>query len=303
MMAFFRKYLPMGVVVRILPWFISLAILGLFDFVNLTFDINRITDPEYISEILLMLMLSIFIFSNAVYRRSLELKKEDEATRTLEKSCYDTLKQNDTSNMIGFVRVENLERREVAYRNFMRKQKEKLLSKASQKDLEVFDKGTELEKKANKFCRKMQELDYLLDEDYIKRNREYLFVKYPKITINFIQSGFQRNTQDENQENPSRPILIGIKDNWFNFLTPIAVVAFILSMLFSVSDQPTIIALTTIAIKVGLLIVQHYSGSFYALRWLSLTWVADTNLRYNLLLRYIKWSKNSNTKEVPGNEQ
>ena len=303
MMGLAKRYIPIQVALRILPWFIALVVLGLFDFVTLTFDITRVLDPEYIAEVLIMLLLSVYIFSHALYRRSQDIKEEDEDTKKIEDSCHNVLRSNDTSDMIEFVRLENLERRVIAYRDHIKQQKRELLEKAKLEDLEIWESGSASQKKANAFCRKMTQLEYISTEKYISKNKEYLSVEYPKITINFIQSGFQNDRIEENQESPSKPITLAVKDNWFNFITPIAIVAFVLSLVFSISDQPAIVAMATIAIKTGLLVTQHYSGSFYAKRWVSLTWVADTNLRYNLLLRYVKWNLGKQPKkEVPVNE-
>lgn len=303
MIGMMRKYIPVQVALRILPWFIALVVLGLFDFVTLTFDITRVLDPEYIAEVLIMLLLSVYIFSHALYRRSQDIKEEDEATQKIQDSCHTVLRSNDTSDMIEFVRLENLDRRVVAYKEDIKRKKRELLDKANLEDLEIWESGSAAQKKSNVFCKKMLQLEYISTDKYIEKNKEYLSVEYPKITINFIQSGFQNDRIEENQESPSKPITLAVKDNWFNFITPVAIVAFVLSLVFSISDQPAIIAMATIAIKTGLLVTQHYSGTFYAKRWVALTWIADTNLRYNLLLRYIKWSlAKQPKKEVPVNE-
>lgn len=303
MIGMMRKYIPVQVALRILPWFIALVVLGLFDFVTLTFDITRVLDPEYIAEVLIMLLLSVYIFSHALYRRSQDIKEEDEATQKIQDSCHTVLRSNDTSDMIEFVRLENVDRRVVAYKEDIKRKKRELLDKAKLEDLEIWESGSAAQKKTNVFCKKMLQLEHISTDKYIEKNKEYLSVDYPKITINFIQSGFQNDRIEENQESPSKPITLAVKDNWFNFITPVAIVAFVLSLVFSISDQPAIIAMATIAIKTGLLVTQHYSGTFYAKRWVALTWIADTNLRYNLLLRYVKWSlAKQPKKEVPVNE-
>ena len=304
MIGMMRKYIPVQVALRILPWFIALVVLGLFDFVTLTFDITRVLDPEYIAEVLIMLLLSVYIFSHALYRRSQDIKEEDEATQKIQDSCHTVLRSNDTSDMIEFVRLENVDRRVVAYKEDIKRKKRELLDKAKLEDLEIWESGSAAQKKTNVFCKKMLQLEHISTDKYIEKNKEYLSVDYPKITINFIQSGFQNDRIEENQESPSKPITLAVKDNWFNFITPVAIVAFVLSLVFSISDQPAIIAMATIAIKTGLLVTQHYSGTFYAKRWVALTWIADTNLRYNLLLRYVKWSlAKQPKKEVPVNAE
>lgn len=298
MIAWIRRVLPTEVVLRVLPWLIALSVLGLFDFVEMRFDINRITTPEYVAEVSIMLMLSIFIFAYSLVFRGQELKEEDGATKKLEASVHTTLSTEDTGKLQTYITtIENPTRQVTAYKEKMRYEKQKALRKATPEDIRIWNEGTKEEQEINKFCGKMRHIERITSDEYIEKNQIYLDVKYPEIKIGFVQSGYQSKEQMSTMEKPSSPVKTAVTDNAFNFLLPIVVVAFVISMILSTSDAPRLVALAKISIKVGLLIIQFYNAQFYAPRFISLTWVSDVNLRYNLLLRYIAWKKNG--KEVP----
>lgn len=299
MIVWIKRVLPAEVVLRVLPWLIALAVLGLFDFVEMRFDINRITTPEYIAEVSIMLMLSVFIFSYSLIFKSQELKEEDVETKKLENSVHKTLSTEDTGQLQLFItNVENPSRQIIAYKDKMKLEKQKLLRKASPEDIRIWDEGSDEEKKHNKFCISMRHIERITTDPYIEKNQTYLDVKYPEIKIGFIQSGYQSKNQLSTMERPSSPVKTAITDNAFNFLVPVAVVAFVISMVLSASDGPRIVALAKIAVKTGLLVIQYYNAQFYAPRFTKLTWVSDVNLRYNLLFRFTNWKKESTQKEV-----
>lgn len=299
MIAWIRRVLPAEVVLRVLPWIIALAVLGLFDFVEMRFDISRVTTPEYLAEVAIMLMLSVFIFAYSLFFKSQEIKEEDTTTKNLEDSVHETLSKEESGLLQVYINnVENPSRQITAYKDKMKLKQQKLLRKATSEDIRIWDEGSDEQKKTNKFCIEMNHIERITKQEYLEKHQSYLDVNYPKIKIGFIQSGYQSKKQLSNMETPSTPIRTAVTDNAFNFLVPVAVVAFVISMVLSSSEAPRIVALAKIAIKTGLLIIQYYNAQFYAPRFTSLTWVSDVNLRYNLLLRFVNWKKESAQKEV-----
>lgn len=287
-----RRYFSWRLSVVIITWILGLALIGMVDFVDFTFAPHRIVTATFIIDSLTLIFVGILIFSTSLMVRHVKLKEEDEATQQKDAEIPTLLKKK-TKLLPEFVIYKNTNTRKKIYIKKLENQKQKILSKMTEKcpeHLEIWNSGTKKQKKNSKWCRKLQTIDLKLDEKFIEQNKSALPAKFRKITPNFILRGTNDKAYNKHEEQtPSEPVKQAVKDNWFSFIMPMLFTILILSTIITHTDEPLLGMIFQIAIKVTVLFMQKVSADYYAEPFTLKTWVADVDLRYQLSCEYLKW--------------
>lgn len=171
--------------------FIIFAVFGCFDFLNFTFQIEKLASVAYWSKTLLKTIAGLCAYNIGIdmvwdkqIDKSLELKTEREKYERLLK-----LKDNVSFNYY-IINVFNREEKKKAYIDDINYKIYKLNKHAKNKDKLLFDrigkneeetKLIEEQKANNKYCIAMKELLELKSDEYIERNLDNISVKYSRI--------------------------------------------------------------------------------------------------------------------------
>ena len=176
--------------------FIIFAIFGCFDFANFSINPARLGTWSYWTDVFTKTLggsLAFNIGVNLMFDR--EVEKDTELMKQAEK--YKKLNSKKVQGPFNYYVIEifNREEKKKAYIAYINrkiywldkfaKNKSKLLYSASIKEgVEDYDnKVAELEakKKANKYCIKRKELEYLKSDEYINKNIDSITIRYNRV--------------------------------------------------------------------------------------------------------------------------
>lgn len=193
----------------------------------------------------------------------------------------------------------NLARKINAWKTICYNKERKLDEKAKEEDLRIYLKGSDEERRANKYCQEKSLVRIMSSDEWINENIEYKYVKYDKINYRlvFIGDSPARGAGESNEyitknkaliiafENLPR-ILIGVGISIIFSLLVVDILKFNITVLVS--------ALTSIAnIAWNIYLSNSYGNTFFETRSM---W--DISFRAGLASEYVSFL-NSKMAEIP----
>lgn len=166
----------------ILLLLLILIVEGCFNFLTFEFKIERLASLGFWTNVgfkvvllLLVKMWVMSIFMDVARNKNLDL--------SFHKKVNERLKEIKDDKFAKW--VENVENREIKIEFYKRKMNQKIAKlekKAKPQDRMLYFNDDEELKKGNEYCIKRAELEYLISDEYIKKNYYWLDVKnYPQI--------------------------------------------------------------------------------------------------------------------------
>lgn len=192
----------------ILLLILILVVEGCFNFLTFEFKIERLLSLGFwtnvATKVVLLVLVRMWvmsIFIDVARNKNLELKFQRNVNERLLETKDDKFPKW----------VENVENRDIKiefYKRKISKQLAKLEHHASSRDRMLYFSENEEVKQTNKYCKKRKELEYILTDEYIEKNFEWLDIKiYPQIdsaifdcpvTNNNIAKKYQLSSKTKN---------------------------------------------------------------------------------------------------------
>lgn len=192
----------------ILLLILILVVEGCFNFLTFEFKIERLMSLGFwtnvATKVVLLVLVRMWvmsIFIDVARNKNLELKFQRNVNERLLETKDDKFPKW----------VENVENREIKiefYKRKINKKLAKLEHYASSRNRMLYFSENEEVKKANKYCQKRKELEYILTDEYIEKNFAWLDIKiYPQIdsaifdcpvTNNNITKKYQLSSKTKN---------------------------------------------------------------------------------------------------------
>ena len=192
----------------ILLLILILVVEGCFNFLTFEFKIEKLLSLGFwtnvATKVVLLVLVRMWvmsIFIDIARNKNLELKFQRNVNERLLETKDDKFPRW----------VENVENRDIKiefYKRKINKQLARLEHHASSRDRMLYFSENEEVKKANKYCQKRKELEYILTDEYIEKNFAWLDIKiYPQIdsaifdcpvTNNNITKKYQLSSKTKN---------------------------------------------------------------------------------------------------------
>ena len=192
----------------ILLLILILVVEGCFNFLTFEFKIERLLSLGFwtnvATKVVLLVLVRMWvmsIFIDIARNKNLDLKFQRNVNERLLETKDDKFPRW----------VENVENRDIKiefYKRKINKKLAKLEHHASSRDRMLYFSENEEVKKTNKYCQKRKELEYILTDEYIEKNFEWLDIKiYPQIdsaifdcpvTNNNIAKKYQLSSKTKN---------------------------------------------------------------------------------------------------------
>lgn len=192
----------------ILLLILILVVEGCFNFLTFEFKIERLLSLGFwtnvATKVVLLVLVRMWvmsIFIDVARNKNLDLKFQRNVNERLLETKDDKFPKW----------VENVENRDIKiefYKRKISKQLARLEHHASSKDRMLYFSENDEVKKTNKYCQKRKELEYILTDEYIEKNFEWLDIKiYPQIdsaifdcpvTNNNIAKKYQLSSKTKN---------------------------------------------------------------------------------------------------------
>ena len=292
MLNIIKKYWDAQAFFITLTWFVAIGLIGMFDLFEMSFDTSRLKQPDYWAEVFTLLMAGVLIFAMTLFYKYMRKKEEDTKSAEKEDSLNTNLDVAGTADLPFFVNDNNLKRRIVAYKDKMAAQYSNLITKTTikhPKSLDIWLKGTEQQKKKDKWCKKITRIESLMSDEFIEENKYTLDASFVKITPNFIQNGVNVVKKNSSLENPSNSVSIAVRDNALNFILPIATTGALIGMVLTTTEQTRWMFIFMLFLKTFVLLIQHMSAVIYTPVFYKKTRVSDLSFRYRLAEDYVTW--------------
>lgn len=272
----------------------ALGLLGAFSFAAVGFEPSQLIELSFWTPILIK-MLAIDIIYLSTYTSTISLSKmKSTELKELEGGIAASLKNKDTRNITKFLTLKNIEIKTEAWKNKIQR-KIAILDRWSRvKDISIWEKGTELQKQKNFYCRKRQKLLRQQSAEFISQNIASIKVKCIQYTYSMVLSGIiSKSSKKALEKTPQQDLAKAIASKN------------ITRLIFVILTS----ALAFNFIKIGMqAIIDFFSNMFVVISmWSSAknaanifvneTMVAQTYERIELLSEYMQWNNGGNKEE------
>lgn len=214
---------------------------------------------------------------------------EDKDVLDKDKKLKDTININVDSSFDNYLITVNKDRKILAWKTKISDKITRLESRARQKDIELFNFGTEQEKIKNRYCSKRRRLLVKLEDDYINKNLPYLKVKYIKLRRYEITTGTTQKGEDyQITTNTSNKIF---KDNIPKFLITFSIILLFVSIPLTFSEWKEEIIMIVI-LRLIPLFMNIANGKEYGKSYITHTILGDLQFRLDTVINYMEWKLN-----------
>lgn len=196
-----------------------------------------------------------------------------------------------------FSACENRNNKKLAYIMNIRKKYSKL--KPSPKDLQIMQKGTEIEKESNKYCIKALYYETLMSSDYLENNIDKLHVHYNTITENLIFSGIPTTSNSIEYVTRHKGFKVA-KDLLPKYLLSFAITVIIAGLSIDLLKGINIATVFKTVSKLFTISTQIYFAYNYSNKYSNEVVLHDINFRRSIIKKYDLWlvKETQKTKEV-----
>lgn len=188
-----------------------------------------------------------------------------------------------------FCSFTNDKRKRKQFEFNIKKELSALESKASESDFYVWNRGTQEQKKANKYCVTREMLEHKLSEEWIERNLYLMNIKYDRISSAIVLSGVYSKKENES---PNDFITKGKGSKLAREKIPYLLVSFAITCLTSsaiitMAVNPSV--LLNLAVKTMVLCSHTFQTIRYANTWKEVVTLKDIRWRKGIVTEYYKW--------------
>lgn len=283
-------------------YILSFIIIGATTILTGELGLNALKDPSYYinqaltwAAILCVTFATLFAYIDKFKQTNIEHLDNEQYI-----SNFASSKQNVPSIVSRFLEPFNRKRKIKQFKyNIHRKlynlENKKMFGffgprRFKEKDLHIWNHGTEQEKKTNKYCNKRFLLEEQLKEDFIETSIDKTFVKYDVVTTTIIFGGFYQN---KDNESPNDFITKHQGKKIAKYKVPQLLYSFALTFILSslvfdgfVFNASNLINLT---IKIIILLWNCYTTLRYAEMFSQSVTLKDSRFRKGVILEYEKW--------------
>lgn len=273
----------------------ALGLLGAFSFATVGFEPAKLIELAFWTPILIKILANDIVYFSTYTSRITLGKMKSEKLRELEEGIATSLKNKDTRNITKFLTYKNIEIKIEAWKNKIQRKIAFLDRWSRAKDISVWEKGTELQKQKNFYCRKRQKLLRQQTPEFISQNIASVKVKCIQYTYSMVLSGIiSKSSKKALEKTPQQDLAKAISSK---NLTRLFIIALTSALVFSF-------------VKVGMqAIIDFFSNMFVLVSmWSSAknaadifvneTMVAQAYERIELLSEYIQWNKGDKEEEI-----
>ena len=152
----------------------ALAIVGLFQFASVGFNPDKIWTIEFWIPVAIIGAAIFIIFTSTAKEYEQRYTIADKDIQGVKANIQERAKGQSFLKLPEFLTKKNIELRVQRWKEVLNARERKLDSKASEKDLYIYTKGTALEKKDNKYTIEKDKIKHLRSDDYINTNIAYM---------------------------------------------------------------------------------------------------------------------------------
>lgn len=174
----------------------------------------------------------------------------------------------------------------LAYKNNINKKYSKL--KPSAKSLSIYKNGTIEQKNKNRYCKKVNYYNHLLDPTFINDTIDKKYIKYNAISESLVFSGVQLNNDKEDYVTKYKAIKI-IKDLLPKFALSLGTTLLLSSILPDLADGITTAMIIKTCSKIFNMCMQIYFAINYSNRYCEEVVLHDIRFRKNIISEYNMW--------------
>ena len=157
----------------------ALAIVGLFQFASVGFDPTKLLTIEFWIPVGIIGAAIFIIFTSTAKEYEQKYTLVDKDIQSVKVNIQERAKGQSFLKLPEYLTNKNIELRIQRWKEILDERERKLDSRASEKDLYIFTKGTTLEKQDNKYTQKKNKLKELRSNDYISTHIAYM--KLPRL--------------------------------------------------------------------------------------------------------------------------
>lgn len=190
-----------------------------------------------------------------------------------------------------FMLYINPKRKQLQHEHNVKKSLFLLDKRVKDKDLEIWNNGTELEKSKNRYCKKRKRLEERLDKLWIEKNLSNLGIRYDKVTSGLVLGGYYSK---EDNESPNEFITKHTESKILRDKLPVLMLGIAVSSLASSIVVQLLFngaAIVSIATKLFVLLWQLYNSIKYANDWTIQITLKDIRFRKAITQEYKLWLK------------
>jgi ABC-type multidrug transport system fused ATPase/permease subunit len=158
---------------------LALAIVGLFQFASVGFDPSQLWTIEFWIPVSIIGLAIFIIFTSTAKEYEQKYSAIDKDIQAVKVNIQERAKGQSFLKLPEYLANKNIELRIERWREILDIKERKLDSRASEKDLYVYVKGTALEKSENKYTIAKHKIKELRSDEYI--NMHIAYMKLPKL--------------------------------------------------------------------------------------------------------------------------
>jgi ABC-type multidrug transport system fused ATPase/permease subunit len=158
---------------------LALAIVGLFQFASVGFDPSKLWTIEFWVPIGIIGLAIFIIFTSTAKEYEQRYTAIDKDIQSVKVNIQERAKGQSFLKLPEYLANKNIELRIERWREILDIKERKLDSRASEKDLYVYVKGTALEKSENKYTIAKHKIKELRSDEYI--NMHIAYMKLPRL--------------------------------------------------------------------------------------------------------------------------
>jgi ABC-type multidrug transport system fused ATPase/permease subunit len=152
----------------------ALAIVGLFQFASIGFDPTKLWTIEFWIPVGIIGAAIFIIFTSTAKEYEAKYSAVDKDIQGVKTNIQERAKGQSFVKLPEYLTNKNIELRIQRWKEILDEKERKLDSKASEKDLYIFTKGTAIEKSDNKYTLAKNKLKELRSDDYIAAHIAYM---------------------------------------------------------------------------------------------------------------------------------
>lgn len=273
----------------------ALGLLGAFSFATVGFEPAKLIELAFWTPILIKILANDIVYFSTYTSRISAGKMKSEKLKELEEGIATSLKNKDTRNITKFLTYKNIEIKTEAWKNKIQRKIAFLDRWSRAKDISVWEKGTDLEKQKNFYCRKRQKLLMQQTPEFISQNIASVKVKCIQYTYSMVLSGIiSKSSKKALEKTPQQDLAKAISSK---NLTRLFIIALTSALVFNF-------------VKIGMQAVIDFFSNMFVLvsMWSSAknaadifvneTMIAQAYERIELLSEYIQWNKGDKEEEI-----
>ena len=273
----------------------ALGLLGAFSFATVGFEPAKLIELAFWTPILIKILANDIVYFSTYTSRISIGKMKSEKLRELEEGIAASLKNKDTRNITKFLTYKNIEIKTEAWKNKIQRKIAFLDRWSRVKDISVWEKGTELQKQKNFYCRKRQKLLRQQTPEFISQNIASVKVKCIQYTYSMVLSGIiSKSSKKALEKTPQQDLAKAISSKNITRLFIIALTGALAFTFVKVGMQAIIDFFSNMFVLVSMWSSAKNAADIFV----NETMIAQAYERIELLSEYIQWNKGDKEEEI-----